>query len=157
MLQLPRGITGFWSQQSAAPPRVKSAAFRARCATAAVALHGKLLENPADLEQFGRNFYVQAMTYKGRTISILCNVHAPWLALIDGLVDASRNTGEQAFVDDQLLSNPLANGEWRVLDAATLRTPLNHIDLTALDPAELTQVAYWKPRTVGEIVFNHWD
>lgn len=28
---------------------------------------------------------------------------------------------------------------------------------TELTKAERREIAYWKPRTVGEIVFNHWD
>ncbi len=31
------------------------------------------------------------------------------------------------------------------------------IDLDALDAVELEQIKYWKPQSIGEIVFNWWD
>jgi hypothetical protein len=43
-----------------------------------------------------------------------------------------------------------------VLTLRELQTPLNLIDCTALDHAELEQISHWKPRTAGELVFNYW-
>ena len=31
------------------------------------------------------------------------------------------------------------------------------VDLSALDRAERDQIVHWKPETVGELLFNHWD
>ena len=30
-------------------------------------------------------------------------------------------------------------------------------DLSLLDRAEIEQVKYWKPATIGELAFNWWD
>jgi hypothetical protein len=31
------------------------------------------------------------------------------------------------------------------------------VDLSALTAPELEQIAFWKPQTVGELLFNYWD
>lgn len=40
-----------------------------------------------------------------------------------------------------------------------LNVPFNQnlIKKTELNSAELEQIAYWKPETVGQIIFNYWD
>jgi hypothetical protein len=43
--------------------------------------------------------------------------------------------------------------EWRCL---LLKLPNLHND-NELNSAELKQIAYWKPETIGELIFNFWD
>lgn len=38
-----------------------------------------------------------------------------------------------------------------------LARPITKSDLSVLDSAELEQVKYWKPVTIGELAFNWWD
>ncbi|MBM2622102.1 hypothetical protein JIG36_42025 [Actinoplanes sp. LDG1-06] len=45
----------------------------------------------------------------------------------------------------------------RVLTPAELDTDITRADLTSLGRDELTQVRYWQPATVGELLFNRWD
>jgi hypothetical protein len=38
-----------------------------------------------------------------------------------------------------------------------LSRPIAKTDLDQLDRAEIEQVKYWKPHTIGELAFNWWD
>jgi hypothetical protein len=38
-----------------------------------------------------------------------------------------------------------------------LSRPIVKTDLDQLDRAEIEQVKYWKPQTIGELAFNWWD
>lgn len=40
-----------------------------------------------------------------------------------------------------------------------LNAPINQnwVMATELNSAELKQLAYWKPETVGQIIYNYWD
>lgn len=38
-----------------------------------------------------------------------------------------------------------------------MTTPLAAVDLGALGAAEHRAIAYWRPGTVGELLFNSWD
>lgn len=62
------------------------------------------------------------------------------------------------FTDDPLIAkalNPLS--QFEVLSRHDLSRPLADFDLSELGRAELEQVQYWKPHTLGEVIFNRWD
>ncbi|MDQ1015766.1 hypothetical protein [Streptomyces afghaniensis] len=48
-------------------------------------------------------------------------------------------------------------GGFRLLDVGELSTPLAAADTSGLAEAELEQVRYGRPSTVGELMFNWWD
>ncbi|WP_432924689.1 hypothetical protein ACQPZZ_30385 [Microbispora sp. CA-135349] len=48
-------------------------------------------------------------------------------------------------------------GAFRVLTSAELNTPIGLIDMSNLERAERNQIAYRKPQTLGELLFNYWD
>ncbi|MEU9235979.1 hypothetical protein [Streptomyces subrutilus] len=48
-------------------------------------------------------------------------------------------------------------GGFRLLDIEELNTPLASADTSELAEAERKQVGYWRPGTVGELMFNWWD
>ncbi len=50
-----------------------------------------------------------------------------------------------------------SSGAFRILASDELRKPLELIDTSSLDQAECRQVAYWKPATLGQLLFNYWD
>jgi hypothetical protein len=47
--------------------------------------------------------------------------------------------------------------ELTILERAEFLRPVNTADLSDLGYAELDQINYWKPATIGELVFNWWD
>jgi hypothetical protein len=48
-------------------------------------------------------------------------------------------------------------GGYTVTNVVELGRPLTEDDGAALGPGDLAQLRYWKPRTVGEVVFNWFD
>ena len=46
---------------------------------------------------------------------------------------------------------------WRLLRGAELRAPPPDALVERLPACELKQVRYWKPATIGELIFNWWD
>lgn len=69
------------------------------------------------------------------------------------------------FVDHSLSSvvDALSN-EFRVLSANSLNQRLvlderthNVLNKNYLNKAELNQIFHWKPKTVGDVIFNFWD
>ncbi|MEU4556478.1 hypothetical protein [Micromonospora violae] len=62
------------------------------------------------------------------------------------------------FVDHPGLAAALTNlTDAQALTTQQLRAPLAQVDLSALSPHEHDQITYWKPTTVGELLFNFWD
>ena len=63
-----------------------------------------------------------------------------------------------AFVDVPGLSEALQGaGPFRVLSAQELDAPVRAEALSELAPRERKEIKYWKPRRVGEVLFNFWD
>ncbi|MFE4634840.1 hypothetical protein ACFRJ1_15895 [Streptomyces sp. NPDC056773] len=48
-------------------------------------------------------------------------------------------------------------GGFRLLEADELNMSLAAADTSELAAEELAQVGYWRPSTVGELMFNWWD
>ncbi|MEU4770868.1 hypothetical protein [Micromonospora sp. NPDC023644] len=62
------------------------------------------------------------------------------------------------FVDHPDLAAALTTRtDAQSLTAEQLQTALSQVDLNALSPHEHDQIDYWKPTTVGELLFNFWD
>lgn len=62
------------------------------------------------------------------------------------------------FVDHPDLAAALTNlTDAQALTTEQLQTSLSQVDLSALSPHEYDQITYWKPTTLGELLFNFWD
>lgn len=62
-----------------------------------------------------------------------------------------------AFIDRLRLAQILSETGFQVLTTAELSQPITSADLSGLTAQEHEQVRYWKPATVGELLFNYWD
>lgn len=144
---LPRGITGFWSVNTA-PPFLDEKAFRRMC-------HALARENGGAVTGVGTdatagNFYYAKIQRYDASVFILQNVHYPYAAF------AQRD----AFGGFLLTGPP----QWLQLPEGPVRfllpDELNqdwHGLCGELAPEELEQIHYWNPQTVGEIIFHTWD
>lgn len=145
---LPRGITGFWSVNTAPPPLLNEKAFCRLCYSIAKENVGTVTELDTDTQP--RNFYSAQIRKHDNFIFILQNIHYPYAAFAGQ--DASGG-----FV----LTNPpkwlrLPEGQVRFLSLAELNQDWHGL-CVELGPEELEQIHYWNPQTVGEIIFNTWD
>ena len=145
---LPRGITGFWSVNTASPPLLDEKAFRQMCHALARENGGVVTEVETDTA--ARNFYSAKLSRYDQSVFLLQNIHYPYIAF------AQRDASSR-FV---LIAPP----EWLQLPEDPVRV-LSPNELNQdwrglcgeLSPKELEQIRYWNPQTVGEIIFNTWD
>ncbi|WP_375753771.1 hypothetical protein [Vibrio sp. HN007] len=95
------------------------------------------------------NFYAAKLENGDSSVVILCSDEGDW-ALADGY-EPSRS--DLKFVDQAFVAEKLRETYGvLVMDAGTLDSPFkNSSRLCQYD------VKHWKPRTVGESLFNWWD
>ncbi len=85
----------------------------------------------------------------GESHFVLLNCHYPFLAFASTL-------GKISSFDMPVMSVKY-KPYYTVLKKDYLDTALSSEHLFTLSRAELEQFSYWKPRTVGEVIFNNWD
>ena len=145
---LPRGITGFWSANTAPLPLLDEKAFCQMCYSIALENGGTVTE--LDTDTYPRNFYSVKLSRHDQSVFVLQNIHYPYGAF-------ARRADPDRFV---LTSKPewlrLPEGPVRFLSLAELSQDWHGL-CGELSPEELEQIHYWNPQTVGEIVFNTWD
>jgi hypothetical protein len=154
-LVLPRGVTGFRDRRSEPLPVTDPRAFATICHRVARATGGRLgaITGPGVTP----NFHSALINYGEEQVSLLGHQHAPFLAT----AASAPGMALIAFVDDpRIHAAPALNPPdppFRLLTLRELQAPLDLIDCTALDRAELNQIRQWKPGTAGELIFNYWD
>ena len=147
-MMLPKGITGFWSVKTGAPPFLDEREFRRMCHTLARKSDGAVTE--IDTNTAARNFYLAGLSRFGQSVFLLQNIHYSYAALAQR--DASGRfvlTQRPEWLQPpeipvRFLSIAELNQDWRGLCGE-------------LGSEELEQIRYWNPQTVGEIIFNAWD
>ncbi|WP_320069258.1 hypothetical protein [Micromonospora sp. RTGN7] len=149
-MKLPPGATGF------NPPfgdPVDLGAFTAVCHHAARAIEATVTSvTPAGVTP---NFHTIDITHAQHPIAVLRHIALPLIAFA-----RPRAGGDVTitFVDHPALAAAITNlTDAPVLTGVQLRAPLSQVDLSALDSHEHDQIGYWKPTTVGELLFNFWD
>lgn len=91
---------------------------------------------------------------------VLCNAHYPWLGLVEpnGLVEDGSPIFDPRWKDVPALAQALeAFSEFRVLDVMYLESLPEPQMLLHLWEGEVKQIRSWKPRNIGDIIFNTWD
>ena len=145
---LPKGITGFWSVKTGAPPFLDEREFRRMCHTLARKSDGAATE--IDTNTAARNFYLAGLSRFGQSVFLLQNIHYPYAAF------ARRDTSGGFIWISQPEWLQLPEGSVRFLSPSELTRDWHDL-CGELSPEELEQIHYWNPQTVGEIVFNTWD
>lgn len=106
------------------------------------------------------NFIDVEIKIFNKHLHILLNAHYPFMAFASDV-----EYGKITFINQPELCN-LFSPYYQVLDTKELNAPallrlgskkfIVHND-NELNSDELEQIAYWKPETIGEIIFNYWD
>jgi hypothetical protein len=153
-MQLPKGVTGFYSARDDEPLTVETKAFTAFCYGVARSVDGKVLN--VDTRQIVRNYYRADIQLANCSLyQILCNTYHPLIAIA---LEAQKGEIYPQFVDEPALSSALsAMGTFEVLSTQVLEMAPDKVNTALLGKAELEQVLYWKPEIIGQILFNHWD
>lgn len=86
---------------------------------------------------------------------VLCHAHLPVVSFADTPLVPRRPVS--GFVDPPLWTGAFETAGLRMLSADELSTPMTQVDLSELSAAELTQIRYWRPRVLSDLLFNWWD
>lgn len=100
--------------------------------------------------QIATNFFDVEVSLFQKQLHILLNENYPFLAF------ASHVEYFYIHFCEEPELNKLFSPYYRVLGTKELSAPLD-LKENELDPSELQQIAYWKPVTLGEVIFNFWD
>lgn len=149
-MKLPPGATGFNPPSGA---EADLSAFTAVCHHAARAVGATIADvTPAGVTP---NFHTVVVADSQHHIAVLRHTALPLIALARPLDNGDVTI---TFVDQPDLAVAITDlTDAQVLAVEQLQTPLTAVDLSALEPGEHDQIDYWKPATVGELLFNFWD
>ncbi|HEV7279653.1 MAG TPA: hypothetical protein VGN57_05520 [Pirellulaceae bacterium] len=148
---LPHGVTGFYAAGDSPLAEIDLTSFRRRCFESAQRLKGRVISKD-DGRRASQNYYAATIELPDRSAAIVINAFVP----IVGFAKANEPIFE--FLDlPELAELFVASGEVEVWDRAALERPVTADDMRASAPAELEQVKYWRPRRVGDVIFNSWD
>lgn len=157
-MELLNGVTGFYIDLKDKPPKNSLKKFKVHSYEAARTYNGELLEcNDTDVHS---NFLFSILRISNKDIYVLLNKHYPFVAFA-----SSVNEERIIFVNDKELSL-FFSAFYKILDAESLNGRLIYTrkkgsvlikNDNQLNHAELAQIAYWKPITLGEVLYNYWD
>lgn len=99
----------------------------------------------------GNNVHKIRLEARGIRITLLLNAFHPLV----GFAEAEEH--EPIFTDIPESFLRAAQRTFTFLDKAVLTAPPDEAALSRLAPAEIEQLNYWRPRRLGDIIFNHWD
>ncbi len=150
-MKLPSGVTGFYSLEVESPPQVDWKQFKQLCFQFAFQNGVRIIE--FHMPKYPINFYYALVEMLGNRFYILLNEHYPYLAFSSAV-----EYGNIKFIDRPDLNNRFSS-YYRILSKRELNTPFNQDNLnkSELNRAELDQITFWKPQTVGQVIFNYWN
>ncbi|MGW0730281.1 hypothetical protein [Streptomyces sp. GbtcB7] len=128
-------------------------AFKTACHAAAWSIRATVGE--VTLAGVTQSFHTVLITASGIRSTVLCHEVLPVVAFVASPPQAGAPLAD--FTSPPAWADAFELGGFRLLDVGELGMPLAAADTSELAEAELEQVRYWRPSTVGELVFNWWD
>ncbi len=147
MTILRRGITGFDTAEEVDVATFKKAVYHAAHkagATVVLTIVG---------DSVTPNFHQTEIQIGERSIAIICNRSFPVVAFVRTPVEMD----EVHPIDLVEFVDPVRDFGFDVATPVELNRPIAPSDLEVLGDRELEQVKYWKPKRIGQLVFNWWD
>ncbi|MFR7590169.1 MAG: hypothetical protein ACLUVC_01880 [Longibaculum sp.] len=144
---LPNGISGFYDSKSNLqifePKRFKQICYRLIDFN-----QGKLLSFDCSLDN--KNFYIAELILIRKHCYLLMNAYYPYFAFASSI-----ENGNVTFIEiPKNLMIDLSDCLFLNQDELTLSCEES---IQMLNSVELYQIQYYKPKTVGEIIYNFWD
>lgn len=105
------------------------------------------------------NFHQGLIAYRNRTVAVVCTRDTAVLAVAEPraieFTSHVRESGPLTFVDAPELAAVLATMPgFQVLALSELSSPFDAAAWPGVLPRD---VKYWRPRNLGEALFNYWD
>lgn len=150
------GVTGFYSANQQ-PPSMDEKQFKQNCYSLISSMDGDVLSFQG--AQAASNFFNAEAKLLNKHLHILLNAHYPFMAFA-----CKVDYGKIIFYDEPELLK-LFSPYYTVLgtdelnESVILKLGSRRIiqNDNELNDEELTQIAYWKPERMGDILFNYWD
>lgn len=150
-MKLPDGVTGFYDSIASPLPQVDVKTFKKQCFDFVFHNNGKLID--CQPSHYPSNFHYAYVEVAGHYFYILLNQHYPYLACASAVGD-----GNILFMNESTVHQSFSTF-YQILDTKHLNSRYDQqlLQQWNLNKAELKQISYWKPATIGQIIFNHWD
>ena len=151
---LPRGVTGIESRKEGPPSYTDFHAFRGHCYVAARDAGWSVLEVLTPQRPIACNYALAVFTRHKETIAVVLNGVFPFLAFV---IPPAEGQIELDFADCPELGTAFEQLGYKVLPAVELARPLAREMWQGLAPHEQKDVRYFRPRRVGDVIYNYWD
>lgn len=143
-----QGVTGF-DATCCVDPR----AFKAVCYEVARKLGGSV--STFVFPSWGPNFDVAVLAWRSERVSVLCNSTYPLIAFAEPIGEGDM---ELCFCSQPEPADGFSkSGEFTCITLGELNTPVSELDLSELSDGEMKELRSWRPRNLGELVYNWWD
>lgn len=131
--------------------------FKRACYAAARATGGRVIEFRI-VDQVAPSFHQGIVAYREREVAVVCKRDSAILAIAEPrnlLADGVQEAGPLRWVDEPALAAALAEQHgFHVLGSSELEGPFDPAAWPGVLPRD---IAYWRPGTLGEALFNYWD
>ncbi|MGF0175902.1 hypothetical protein ACQF36_37155 [Streptomyces sp. Marseille-Q5077] len=134
-------------------PQVDAGVFKTACHAVARSIRATV--GDVTLAGVTPSFHTVLITAPGIRSTVLCHELLPVVAFVASPPQAGGPLAD--FISPPAWADAFELGGFRLLDVGELGMPLASADTSELAEAELEQVRYWRPSTVGELMFNWWD
>jgi hypothetical protein len=151
---LPRGVTGIESRKEGPPSCADFQSFREHCYLAAREAGWSLRELRAPRQSIACNYALAVLAFRESAIAATLNGVFPLLAFA---TPPAEGQVELDFVDCPELGAAFERLGYTVMPAAGLARPLTQELWQGLASNEQNQVRYFRPRRVGDVIYNLWD
>ena len=148
---IPAGSTGFRSRKAPPWPLVDLKHLRAAWHTGARLAGckvGELVE-----QSYPEVYHTATMVGRDGLHIILCHMHHPLVAF----VAVRRDWYTTEFIDPPAWATAYSAVGFEPLDADLLLAPFDDADTSQLSAEDWRQIRYWRPPTLGAVLFNRWD
>ena len=149
-----RGVTGIESRKEGAPSFADFRSFHGHCYVAACEAGWSVREVLAPRQSIACNYALAVFTRRKETIAAVLNGVFPLLAFVIPPTDGQL---ELDFIDCPGLGTAFEQLGYKVQLAVELRRPLTQEMWQGLAPHEQKDVRYFRPRRVGDVIYNYWD
>jgi hypothetical protein len=151
---LPRGVTGIESRREGSPSFTDFQAFRGHCYGAARKAGWSVQGVLTPRQPIACNYALAVFRHREDSIAAALNEVFPLLAFV---IPPAEGQLSLDFADCPELGSAFVQLGYTVLPAAELARPLTREMWQGLAPHEQKDVRYFRPRRVGDVIYNYWD
>ncbi len=149
-----RGVTGVESRKEGSPSFTDYGAFRRHCYAVAREASWSVQEVRTPRQAIACNYALAVFASRESAIAAVLNGVFPLLAFA---TPPAEEQFDLEYADRPELATVFGRLGYTVLPAAELGSPLTREMWQGLAPHEQKQIRYYRPRRVGDVIYNWWD